>query len=170
VGDFIKRQSDKLQPDLASLYPYPHCYLVLGHSDVGYHRTEVYTSGLSYVWYPPGSPQFQPGIAFKFECPEKELQGMYRVLDPWTRNYAKATSRHAVRFLRGETYVWPEIKRGFFSCSTFVLWALGMLDCPHRPCDLIEFLRANPDIFEEYDATPPTSSEDTQGLRWSPTD
>ena len=160
VGDWLMKEALKKYPEKARQFPYPHCYLVCGTPELGYHRSEMFTAGLGYVWYPPGGETFQDGPIFKFDAPEFELAAMYRVLDPWTRNEARSTLRHMVRMLRGEVYVWPEIKRGFFSCTTFVLWAVGLLSFPHRPPELIDFLRESTGTFKEIDYA--QSKETTQ--------
>jgi hypothetical protein len=163
LGDSIERHASRLLPDEREKYPYPHSFLVCGDPSIGYHRSEVFTNGLSYVWYPPGGVDFQEGLYFTLDSPIRELQAMYRILDPWTRNYAHCSKKHIIKVMRGEMRVMPDFTRGSFTCQTFVLWALGMLDLPHRHPQLIEWFRANNDLFGEYHGT-----SEKEGIRWSP--
>jgi hypothetical protein len=163
LGDAIDRHTRKFSHFQADNYPYPHCFLLCGSPDIGYHRSEVFTSGLSYVWYPPDMVDFPEGLYFRIENDRMELDAMYKVLDPWTRTYARCSKKHIIKVMRGELRVLPEIDKGAFSCITFVLWALGMLSFPHRPPELIECLRSHSDLFEEKEYA---SKTETQGIRW----
>ena len=167
LGDAIARMAEKRLPELREKYPYQHCYLVCGHPAIGFHRAEMFSSGLSYVWYPAGGENFQKGIIFQFDNPDMELQAIYRILDPWTRNCTKTSKRQLIRMFHGEIMVWPDIMKGEFTCTTFVLWTLGLLGLPHRSVELIEALRARADLFREYQVN--DSSEETpQSIRWVP--
>ena len=167
IGDACVKKARKYCPEGLAKYPYPHCFLMMGAPDVGYHRVDCFTNGISYVWYAPTggiseSEHFPPGLYFKFEDNQRELYAVYRLLDPWTRDKAHSDKRQMVKLLRQEPMVWPDIEKGAFTCTTFVLWLLGCLHLPHLTPQLIENLMENP-YQEHFYGT----NAGCNGLRWT---
>lgn len=165
LGDLIATHAAKKCPKERYEFPYNHCFLLVGDTVHGFHRTELWTSGTGYAWYPPSEFVFPPGVYFKLEDPKRELKAIYRLFDPWVRECAKVDIRMLVQLFRGETVVWPtfERDRGSFTCTTFVLWLLDFLGVlPHRTPELITMMREYPDIFEEI-----AGDESAKGsIRW----
>lgn len=151
VEELIETMASRYAPEERAKYPYPHCFLLLGGPEEGFHRVDLWLKGLGYVFLPPSAEVFPKGIYFKFSDPERELAAFYKILNPWVRYNAKCSIKHIKKLLDGQKQVMPEFSDagGRFSCTSFVLWALDMLGAPHRTSDLIEWLRANSDYFKE---------------------
>lgn len=142
VADAIYRRAT---PEQREQFCYPHTFLLLGNNLLGYHRIELWTTGVGYAWH----PQPTPGLLFSLDDPERELYAVHSAMHPSTPACRTDFKQSLAQVKYGEASTKPDFQRGLFTCSSFVLHHLQMLWAPHRIDLLIQWLRTNNDIFTE---------------------